>query len=88
LNNLKTKIILPGLSDIPTLNYISDLCGFKEVKITNEKGNTSTMTKKLFTPEEVRCIDDENELLIIGNKYPIVDQQNTYYKNKKYVENL
>ena len=83
LNNTKCKVILPGLSDLETLNYISALCGFTEVKIDDR-----LMTKSLFTADEVRRLKDNTALLIMDNKLPIVDNLNIYYNQKKYLNNL
>jgi len=83
LNNLKTKVVLPGLSDIETLNYISDLTGFTEIK----QGDKTT-SKKLFTNDEIRRLKDNTALVIMDNKLPIVDQQNIYYTNSKYIRNI
>jgi len=83
LNNIKAKVILPGLSDLETLNYISALCGFTEVKIDDR-----LMTKNLFTADEIRRLKDNTALLIMDNKLPIVDNLNIYYNQKKYLNNL
>lgn len=86
LNNLKTKIVLPGLSDVPTLNYISDLCGYSEVKLKDDQGHMHITSKKLFTPHEVRTLDDNKVMLIMRNKNPVLDIQNIYFKQDKYKE--
>jgi len=83
LNNLKTKVILPGLSDLETLNYISDLCGFTAIKKDDKD-----LVKKLFTADEIRRLEDNTALLIMDNKLPIVDKQNTYYTNSIYTKRI
>lgn len=95
LNNLKTKIILPGLNDIDTLNYISSLCGDKEIQIMNINENKNSVTNtysktkiKLFENSEIRCLNDDDELLIISNKQPIITKQDRYYLNDKYLSNI
>ena len=91
LNNLKTKAILPSLSDYDALSYISNLCGDKEVLTeTHNKDNTSTSktVKKVFTPDEVRRIPDYKTLIIMHNKLPFLDDQNIYYTQKKYTKNV
>jgi len=91
LNNLKTKCILPSISDYKALNYISNLCGDKEVdtESINDKGKShSKTTKKLFTADEIRRIDDDGILVIAHNKLPFMDEQNTYYNQSKYTNNV
>lgn len=91
LNNLSTKIVLPGLSDPETLEYISKLCGDCEITIKNESktGDKTTVslskqTKRLFTPGEVCCLDDNTCIVKINNKQPITDNINVYWKNDIY----
>ena len=100
LNNLKTKAVLPGTSDIETLTYISELTGETEIEtkstsITNNKTTTSygKTKKKLFTPDELRQLDNNDILVIASNKKIVKQQQNIYYENpdylgKVYTENL
>lgn len=95
LNNLKTKIILPGLSDIETLNFISELAGEVEISVSStstNKGSTSRSfsktKKKLLTPDEVRRLKDRELLLIMHNRQPVKDKQNCYYTQEKYLKNV
>lgn len=95
LNNLKTKMVLPGLSDEDTLNYISNLCGDTEITVCNTSVNKSSTTnsysktkKKLFEGSEIRRLDDDKILIITSNKQPILATQNRYYQNKKYTDNV
>ncbi|WP_084756995.1 type IV secretory system conjugative DNA transfer family protein [Clostridium sp. DMHC 10] len=81
LNNCKTKAVLPSLTDLRTIEYISKLCGTTEVIIQDKK-----MTKQLFTPDEVRRIEKGKILIIEDNMLPFVDEQNIYYEQDKYME--
>ncbi|MBU5486448.1 type IV secretory system conjugative DNA transfer family protein [Clostridium sp. MSJ-11] len=87
LNNCKTKVVLPSLTDTETLDYLSKLCGEEEIKITQEDSKIKTK-KSLFTPDEIRRIVDEKLLILAGNKSPIIDTQNIYYKQQKYLERI
>ena len=90
LNCLKSKCVLPSLSDYEALNYISNLCGDKEVKTESTNGDKtsqSTTTKRLFTADEIRRIPDNKILIIAHNKLPFLDNQN-YYKQDKYFKNI
>lgn len=95
MNNLKTKMILPGLSDIETTNYISNLCGNKEITVCNTNVNKQNSTKsysktkvKLFEDSEIRCLEDNQILIITSNKQPILSIQERYYENDKYKNNI
>ena len=90
LNNLKVKCVLPSLSDLEALNYLSNLCGDKDVKTestTGEKKTHSTTTKRLFTADEIRRIEDNTILIIPHNKFPVHHEQN-YYMQPKYFNNI
>lgn len=95
LNNLKTKLTLPSLNDQETLSYISNLCGNTEIMTTNtseSKGNKTTSTnrstRKLFNVEDIRTLKDNSVLILMHNKQPVLDQQNTYYTNGSYTEKV
>ncbi|MCM8710557.1 type IV secretory system conjugative DNA transfer family protein [Clostridium sp. SYSU_GA19001] len=81
LNCLKTKCILPSISDLEALKYVSELCGETEVIINHDKGKITKHSKKLFTPDEVRRLSNSNKnsddtvLIIAHNKLPFVDKQ-------------
>ena len=91
LNNMKTKCILPSLSDYDALSYISNLCGDKEVATESKSGdkiNHSTTTRRLFPADEIRRIEDNKILIIAHNKLPFLDNQNVYYTQEKYLKNV
>ena len=95
LNNLKTKVILGGLSDETTLNHISNIIGNKEITIksqnVNEKSTSETYSKtkvKLFEPSDLRIMEDNELVIVSGNKNPIKVEKNTYYTQEKYTKNI
>lgn len=94
LNCFKTKCVLPSLSDIEALRYISELCGETQINILQSKGNTSKASRKLFTPDEIRRLSNNNRnsddkvLIIAHNKLPFLDTQEVYYENEKYLNNV
>lgn len=93
-NCLKTKAVLPSLSDIEALHYISELCGDTEIDITQSKGTTTKTSRRLFTTDEIRRLSNDNSnsdgkvLIIAHNKLPFLDDQEVYYKNEKYLKNV
>lgn len=91
LNNLKTKCILPGTSDMRTLNYASELTGETEIetKSTSKSENNTTTSygttkKRLFNADEIRQLGDNEILIIAHNKQVVKDMQNLYFENEKY----
>lgn len=99
LNNLKTKVVLPSLSDIETINMISELCGYTEIttetssRSSNAAGTSSSSTtsktrRKLLEPDEIRRIPKGKALIIAHNLQPVIDTQNIYYTKKIYNDNV
>lgn len=87
LNNLKTKLVLPGVTDIDTINYISSLCGVKEINtksinysVQNQSINNSKAKKKIFEDGELRTLEDNTVLIISNNKMPVIDELSLYYE--------
>lgn len=81
LNCLKTKCILPSLSDLEALKYISDLCGETEIIIERGRSKTTKQSRKLFTVDEIRRLSNNNKnsddtvLIVAHNKLPFIDKQ-------------
>jgi type IV secretion system protein VirD4 len=95
LNNLKTKIILPGLTDHTTLDMMSNLAGYGEITVSSEsrseKGVSHSFSKtrrKVMEPDEIRRLKDDELLIIAHNRQPVVDKQNIYYKQERYLKNI
>lgn len=90
LTNLKTKLILPGVSDTDTLNYISNICGngeimTKSVSVSGDKQSyTISQTKRrLFEDGELRTLKDRNILVIVDNRMPVIDKIEPYFETDK-----
>lgn len=91
LNNLKTKCVLPSITDLSTLEYISELCGYVETKkksstqsCSNTSTSYSTVNEKMFTESDVRSLGSKELLIIAHNLAPTKDVQNVYYENQNY----
>ena len=83
LNCLKTKCVLPSISDTIALKYLSELCGNTEIKIDD-----ALRVKPIFSLDEIRRINDDEILIIPHNKHIFLDKQNTYYNQAIYKERL
>lgn len=95
LNNLKTKVFLPGISDVDTLQYVESLCGKAEItsfsKSTTENKTTtneSTIIKNVINQDEVRRINSEKCLILTSNKQPVLDTQTPYFASKTYTDRV
>lgn len=88
LNNLKTKVILPGISDIETINLISALAGTEEITVKNksvssgkESYSIGKAKRRIFEEGELRTLEDKTALIINSNNMPIIDRLEPYYEN-------
>lgn len=103
LNNLKTKMVFAGLSG-ESADYISKLAGTTTIESQNISRNSgngnpqdlfgsksitkSAVKRELFTPDEIRRIDENQVLIIAHNKNPYLDAKNSYFLQKKYKDKL
>ena len=76
-------MILPGVSDTDTLNYISSICGSGEIKTKNisvsggkQSYSISQTKRRLFEDGELRTLKDKNVLAPID--YFALDDQELY----------
>ena len=95
LNNLKTKIILGGLSDIETLRFFSELCGKQNIILENKSKNKNNETKSysnssknVLSTDEIRRLKDNEVLLILHNKQPVLCEKNLYFTDKNYLNKI
>ena len=91
LNNLTTKVVLPGISEPVTIDYLSKICGECEIEVqskskTGDKTTVSTskQKKRLYTDNEIRCLPDKTCIIIINNKQVVSDDLNIYFENNEY----
>jgi len=42
----------------------------------------------MFSESDLRCLDDDELLIVLSNKQPILTRQNTYYINEEYTQNI
>lgn len=86
LSNTMSKVIYDGLTDLESLRFISEICGDTEIEV-EENSKTFKRKKPLFNKDEVRRLNDNEELIIIKNKLPLKDEQNFYLDNR-YFKNV
>lgn len=93
LNNLKTKIVLSGLSDSGSLEYFEELAGKTVINTMNENkdkdGNSSfsysTQVRNVMNKDEIRRLEDRHCLVIMGNRQPVLDYQIPYYEKQELI---
>ncbi|WP_456364098.1 VirD4-like conjugal transfer protein, CD1115 family [Priestia aryabhattai] len=91
LDNLKTKLILPG-SAYETSEYYSKLIGSEEISTFGSSDSSggksfseSKTRRELYSPDEIRRLPDGKVLIVTDNKNPFLDDQNRYYENQMYL---
>lgn len=75
LNNHRAKVVLAGVGDLDTLDYISRLAGDEEVdhtSVTRDRGgrrstSTTARTRRLLAPESLRQLAPGEGVLLYGN---------------------
>ena len=91
VNNHRAKIILSGISDPSTLDYVSRLVGSEEVKSTSEtidgqgqrSKTVSNSDKNLAPSDVVRRIKQNEGLLIYGALLPARLRLRPWYRSKR-----
>lgn len=97
LNNLKTKIFLPGLS-MESCKFASEMCGYTtvEMKSNSESGkiwslfndskseSVSQQRREVLTPDEIRRMDSDKALIIADNLQPSLVNKVFYFKEPRY----
>lgn len=91
INNHRAKIILSGISDPSTLDYVSRLVGSEEIRQTSEtvdgqgqKSKTTSNADKNLAPSDiVRRIKQNEGLLIYGALLPARLRLRPWYKSKR-----
>lgn len=90
LDNLKTKIVLPGLS-YDSAEYFNKFLGKRKTESLKMEINQVTKNPEIFashrsevdimSSSEIRQMTDEEMLVVVDNCKPFRDQQRRYYKN-------
>lgn len=93
LNNLKTKIILGGLSDSGSLEYFEDLAGKSVINTMSENVDKdgkstfsyNTQVRNVINKDEIRRLGEHEALIIMSNRQPVLDLQTPYFKRQELV---
>jgi type IV secretory pathway TraG/TraD family ATPase VirD4 len=91
VNNHRAKLVLPGLSDLDTLELASGLAGDQEterasitIDLTGRRSSTTaTHWRRLLPPEAARQLPDGYGVLLYGNLAPMRVRLRPWHHNRK-----
>jgi type IV secretory pathway TraG/TraD family ATPase VirD4 len=91
VNNHRAKLLLPGVSDIDTLDLASRLAGEQETErdsvttdLTGRRSNTTAAHwRRLLPPELARQLSDGEGVLLYGNLAPIRVRLRPWFRNRE-----
>jgi type IV secretion system protein VirD4 len=91
VNNHRAKLMLPGVSDVDTLELMSRLAGDQEVdrdSVTVDLGGRRSTTRathwrRLLPPELARQLADGHGVLVYGNMPPIQLRLRPWYRDRR-----
>ncbi len=94
LNNLKAKVFYSGLTGT-SAEYVSQLSGFTTIKSESvtkqengESKSVSEQRRELITADEVRRLHEDKVLIIAHNKNVVMDEANSWFKQKRYTSKV
>ncbi len=82
INSHRARMLLPGVADLETLRYFSDLLGEQRTRSDRREGKPSER-RPLAAPEALRQLDDGQALLIYGRLAPTRLRLRTYYRDRR-----
>jgi type IV secretion system protein VirD4 len=91
VNNHRAKLLLPGLSDLDTLDLASELAGDQEterasvtIDLTGRRSRTTaTHWRRLLPPDAARQLPDGHGVLLYGNLAPIRVRLRPWHRNRQ-----
>jgi type IV secretion system protein VirD4 len=82
INSHRARMLLPGVADLETLRYFSDLLGEQRTRPHAREGKPSERLP-LAAPEALRQLGDGEALLIYGRLAPTRLRLRTYYRDRR-----
>lgn len=86
INSHRARILLPGVADLETLRYFSDLLGERLVRERHRgpDGNRAELPERrpLAAPQELRQLGDGEALLVYGRLAPTKLRTRTYFADR------
>ena len=90
LNNHRAKLVLAGVGDLETLDYVSRLAGDEDIEqtsVTTDRGGRRSKTaaarsRRLLAPEALRQLRQGEGVLLYGNLPPARLRLRPWFKNR------
>jgi type IV secretory pathway TraG/TraD family ATPase VirD4 len=77
-------MLLPGVADLDTLRYFSDLLGEQHVRVGDgDRSRQPTQLRPLAAPEQLRRLDDGQALLVYGRLAPTKLTLRLHYRDRR-----
>jgi|SRR5579884_847413 len=83
INSHRARMLLPGIADLDTLRYFSDLLGQERRRpAAGERKPVVAERLPLAAPEQLRQLGDRRALLIYGRLAPVELRLRTYFEDR------
>ena len=86
INSHRARMLLPGVADLETLRYFSDLLGERHDRQQagdRDRGAPMPERRPLAAPQELRQLSDGQALLVYGRLAPTKLRLRSYYADRK-----
>jgi type IV secretion system protein VirD4 len=85
INNHRARMLLPGVADLDTLRYFSDLLGHQHPRTKDHPGDIKPPRERrpLAAPEQLRQLRAGHALLIYGRLAPTRIRLRAYYQDRR-----
>jgi type IV secretion system protein VirD4 len=83
INSHRARMLLPGIADLETLRYFSDLLGEQQPQTARAETDSAPQNRRpLAAPQQLRQLDDGEALLVYGRLPPSKLRLRTYFADR------
>ena len=84
INSHRGRMLLPGVADLETLRYFSEMLGEQHIRERDRAGHKKpTERRPLASPEQLRQLKDNQALVIYGRLPPTRVRLRRYYRDRQ-----
>ena len=83
INNHRAWMLLPGIADIGTLKYFSELLGEEEIRDRSSDPDAPVRRRPLAPPDQLRQVKPEHGLPVYGSLRPAQLRLRPYFNDRK-----
>ena len=84
INSHRARMLLPGVADLETLRYFSDLLGEEQVTDRARNGESSQIRRQpLAAAEELRRLREQETVLVYGRLAPTKLRLRLYFRDRR-----